>query len=141
MLPVDAAGLTLARDGTFGELDVRALLAVFGVPRLDHVGTGWGGGRTAIYRRAGSEVVALALDWDTELDALEWAEAIASYVNEAFDATVPGLPAQIPCDASACWQVGARGIAFERAGARTALVIGVDTAQSASVARALLGLG
>ncbi|MDQ3065816.1 MAG: hypothetical protein M3R12_01515, partial [Actinomycetota bacterium] len=34
VLPVDAAGMTLAGAGTFGELDVRALLAVFGVPRL-----------------------------------------------------------------------------------------------------------
>lgn len=137
VLPVHAGGATLAGDGTFGELDVRALLAVFGVPRLDHAGAGWGGGRSAIYRGPGGEAVALALDWDTERDALEWAEAVAAYVNEAFDAATPGLPPLAPCDATACWQVGSRAIAFVREGVRTALVISPDTGFSAGVAREL----
>ncbi|MBA3347340.1 MAG: hypothetical protein H0T13_02150, partial [Actinobacteria bacterium] len=96
VLPVDAAGLRLAADNTFGELDVRALLAVFGVPRLDHAGTGWGGGRTAIYRAPGREAVAIAPDWDTELDAQQWSDAVALYVNEAFDADVPGRRWRLP---------------------------------------------
>jgi len=139
VLPVDAAGLTLAGDGTFGELDVRALLAVFGVPRLDHVGTGWGGGRTAIYRRPGAEAVAVALDWDTESEALEWAEAVTIYVNEAFERTTPGFPPPVACETSVCWQISSRGIAFGRDGVRTALVIGADVTQSAVLTRVLLG--
>ena len=76
VLPVDAAGMTLVRDSTFGELDVRALLAVFGVPRLDLVATGWGGGRSALYRGAAGDTVLIALDWDTDGDAQQWAEAV-----------------------------------------------------------------
>ena len=139
VLPVDAAGMTLAGDGSFGELDVRALLAVFGVPRLDHVGSGWGGGRTALYRSPGSEAVVVALDWDTERDALEWAEAVEIYVNEAFDAAVPGLPAPAACAATVCWQLGPRAIAFDRSGARTTLVLGADLALTDLLARTVLG--
>ena len=51
--------------------------------------------------RPGAEAVALALDWDSEQDALEWAEAVASYVNEAFDAATP-------------WTAGARDLRRHR---------------------------
>lgn len=139
-LPVDAAGLTLAGDNTFGELDVRALLATFDVPRLDHVGEGWGGGRSAIYRAGAREAALLALDWDEDLDALEWDEAVHDYVNEAFDADVPGRPATTPCAASACWDLAGHTVAFERSGARTALVLGPDVATAARLARTILGL-
>lgn len=139
VLPVDAAGMTLAGDGTFGELDVRALLAVFGVPRLDHAGNGWGGGRTALYRDGAGTAVLVALDWDTELDAREWAEAITIYVNEAFDAASPGLPTPAACAADVCWQLGGRSIAFSRDGARTSLAIGDSLETAAALARATLG--
>ncbi|HUP31988.1 MAG TPA: hypothetical protein VM184_03070 [Gaiellaceae bacterium] len=139
VLPVDAAGSTLWKASTFGELDVRALLAVFGVPRLDHAGAGWGGGRTAVYRHPGGDSVAVALDWDTERDALEWLEAVIIYVNEAFDAATPGLPPVTPCAATICWQVGGRAIAFERDGERTALTLGNDLDRAAGVALAILG--
>jgi hypothetical protein len=138
VLPVDAAGFTLASTNTFGELDVRALLAVFAVPRLDHVGTGWGGGRSAVYRRGMEDAVAIALDWDTERDALEWAEAVTIYVNEAFDAATPGLPEPVACEASVCWQPGASGVAFARTGTRTVLVLSRAAETSAAVARALV---
>jgi hypothetical protein len=139
VLPVDAAGLRLAGTGSFGELDARALLAVFDVPRLAQAATGWGGGRTAVYRAPGAEAVALALDWDTERDAAEWAEAMTIYVNEAFDADVPGLPAKVACeDASACWQLGAHGVAFRREGVRTVLVLSLDALRSAALAAALV---
>jgi len=139
VLPVDAAGLTLRGDDTFGELDVRALLAVFGVPRLDHVGEGWGGGRSAIYRSGPREAAVLALDWDSEPDALQWAEAVQVYVNEAFDADPPGLPEPAPCRATACWNLGGHAVAFERVGSRTTLVLGADVDSSAQLARAVLG--
>ena len=138
VLPVDAAGLTLTSDGRFGELEVRALLAVFGVPRLDHAAAGWGGGRTALYRAAGAEAAAVALDWDTERDALEWSDAAALYVNEAFDVAAPGQPATVPCEATTCWQLGSRGIALAANGDRTALVVSDTSERAAAVARALV---
>jgi hypothetical protein len=139
VLPVNAAGATLAGDGTFGELDVRALLAVFGVPRLDHVANGWGGGRSALYRGVAGDTVLIALDWDSDRDAAEWAEAVATFVNEAFDSSVPGPPAPTSCTATLCWQLGSRGIAFARDGERTSLALGTDAVPAAAIANAVLG--
>jgi hypothetical protein len=139
VLPIDAAGFTRTGADTFGELDVRALLAVFGVPRLDRAGEGWGGGRSALYRSGPQVAAVLALDWDSDRDAEQWAEAVGSYVDEALDAAVPGLPELTPCGASACWNRGGRAAAFERAGSRTTLVLGADVESSAQLARAILG--
>ena len=138
VLPVDAAGYTLAGTNTFGALHVRALLAVFAVPRLDHAGSGWGGGRTALYRGPAGEAVVVALDWDTERDAAEWAEAVAVYENEAFDVETPGPPSTTACDAAACWEAGDRGIAFVREGRRTALAVTAEPAGAAAIARAVV---
>ena len=139
VLPVNAAGAILVGDNTFGELDVRSLLAVFGVPRLDQVGTGWGGGRTALYRSATGDTVLIGLDWDTELDAQQWAEAVRVYVDKAFDVDEPGLPEPTPCAATACWNLRGHAVAFERVGARTTLVLGADVDASVQLARAALG--
>jgi hypothetical protein len=138
-LPVQAAGMTLARHGTFGELDVRALLAVFDVPRLDQVGSGWGGGRTARYAGAAGGAVVVALDWDTALDATQWAAAVTLFVNEAFDAARAGPPATSACAAASCWRIGPRAIAFDRSGRRTALAIGADLTTAEALARAITG--
>jgi hypothetical protein len=138
-LPVEAAGMTLVRASTFGELDVRALLAVFGVPRLDVVATGWGGGRSALYRGATGDTLLIALDWDSDGDAQQWAEAVRVYVDKAFDAEELGLPEWTPCSATACWDLGGHAIAFEHVGARTALALGVDLDTSSQLARAILG--
>ncbi len=135
ILPVAVEGLDLVSDDTFGELDVRALLAVFGVPRLDDVGEGWGGGRTALYRGGnGAATTLVALDWDTERDAAQWEEAVQVYVNEAFDADRPGFPATTPCEATLCWQIGSRAIAFQRDGTRTVLALGPGLAAAARLA-------
>ncbi len=129
-VPQTAGAMALVRSDSFGELDVRALLAIYQVPRLDHAGEGWGGGRTALYQDAvGGESVAVALDWDTERDALEWREAVFALVNEAWDADAPGQPATVVCEADACWSTcrrncvravgksyGARRRPFGRAG-------------------------
>lgn len=139
VLPESAAGATLAGHSTFGELDVRALLAVFGVPRLAEVGTGWGGGRSALYRGAAGDTVLLALDWDTERDAQQWAEAVHMYVDRAFDAGEPGPPEPTQCAVTACWNLAGHAVAFERVGARTALALGTDLDSSAQLTRALLG--
>ena len=137
-LPAEAAGLTRTDADTFGELDVRAFLATFSVPRLDRAGSGWGGGRSALYRDGGREAAVVALDWDEELDALEWADAVRTYVDAAFDRGTPGPPATTPCAASACWDLPGHAVAFERAGRRTALVLGPHLATAAALARATL---
>ena len=137
-LPTVIGKFGRVREDSFGELDVRALLAAFAVPRLDRVGAGWGGGRTGLYRDpAGRQSVVLALDWDDDLDADQWAEAVTTYVNEAFDAERPGFPATA-CSATACWRVGGREIVFEHSGVRTALVFGPTLADAATIAREVL---
>jgi hypothetical protein len=138
-LPAAAAGLTRSGSDTFGELDVRALLASFAVPRLDRTGAGWGGGRSALYRGGGREAAVVALDWDEELDAVEWDEAVHAYVDSAFDPGTPGPPATTPCTASACWDLPGHALAFERSGRRTALVSATDLATAARLARVILG--
>jgi hypothetical protein len=132
VLPARAAGRRLAGEGTFGELDVRALLAVFGSPQLDRTASGWGGGRTARYTGGGSEAVALVLDWDTALDAAQWGAAVALYVDAAF-----GAPTTTTCAVTTCWETGSRAIAFDRSGRRSALVLGADRGSAELLARAL----
>jgi hypothetical protein len=139
-LPTNAGDFTLQRSDTFGELDVRALLAIFQVPRLDHVGDGWGGGRTAVYTDTGGhKAVAVVLNWDTDADAAQWSEAMSTYVNEAFDPDVPGFPQTTPCSVETCWTVAGRQIAFAHKADRTALVIGDSLAAASAVAAAITG--
>jgi hypothetical protein len=137
-LPAEVSGMTLVGSSTFGELDVRALLAVFGIPGLDRAGTGWGGGSTARYAGAGG-AVSVALDWDTALDATQWAEAVTPYVDAAFDAAKAGRPELTSCGATMCWRIGTRAIAFDRSGRRTVLVIGADPDAVEALARAITG--
>lgn len=135
--PDAVSGLERVRDDSFGELDVRALLAVHQVPRLDHAAEGWAGGRTALYRGpSGARGLVLGLHWETETDATEWAEAAGTFVNEAFDADRPGLPATVPCGDSTCWFVAGRAIAFRRAATRTALAIAPTVAAAEALATA-----
>ena len=136
VLPIDVAGMRRGSTGTFGELDVRALLAVFAVPRLDAAATGWGGGRAAVYRDLTTEAVLMALNWDSEADADQWAAAAIAYVQVAFGA---GLPAE--CEATACWILGGRTIAFDRVGVRTALAVAADTGRAEALARAATSAG
>jgi hypothetical protein len=83
-LPSRVGSARLASSETFGELDVRSLLRAFSVSRAASVGEGWGGGQLALYVDGPSEVAALILRWDSPADALEWREAVASYVAAAF---------------------------------------------------------
>jgi hypothetical protein len=131
VLPDDVEGLRLGSTGTFGELDVRALLAVFGVPNLDAAAAGWGGGRSAVYRDATTEAVLVALDWDSEVNATQWATAAGAYVEAAFgDGTLT------ECAASACWILSGRTVAFDRLGVHTALVVAADVRHAGELARA-----
>ncbi len=131
VLPDEVEGLRLRSTGTFGELDVRALLAVFGVPQLDAAATGWGGGRSAVYRDATTEAVLVALDWDSEVNAAQWATAAAGYVEAAF-----GDGVLTECSASSCWVSSGRTIAFDRLGIHTALVVAADVRHAGELARA-----
>jgi hypothetical protein len=135
-LPTVIGKFGRAREDTFGELDVRALLGAFAVPRIDRAATGWGGGRTALYADpSGRRAVVVALDWDDPADADQWAEAVFAYVDAAFDPDRPALPATTPCSATACWSVGGRELAFEHDGVRTALVFGPTVADASAIAR------
>lgn len=131
VVPDGVEGLRLRSTGTFGELDVRALLAVFGVPALDAAATGWGGGRTAVYRDASTEAVLVSLAWDSEANAAQWATAATAYVEAAFgDGTLS------ECAATACWILSGRSVAFDRVGAHTALVVAAEVGQAGELARA-----
>jgi hypothetical protein len=130
-VPDDVEGLQLRSTSTFGELDVRALLAVFGVPALDAAAAGWGGGRSAVYRDATTEAVLLSLDWDSAAHAAEWAAAATAFVETAFgDGTLK------ECAASACWILSGRTVAFDRVGVHTALVVAADSRHAGELARA-----
>jgi hypothetical protein len=136
-LPAEAADARLEREDSFGELDLRALLAVFGVPRPDRAAEGWAAGRSALYRDAvGDESVALVQQFDTVPDALEWRDAVHAFVQKAFAPGADGAAATRPCDAETCWTIDA-GIAFSRVGTRTALAFAATTQRAAALARAL----
>ena len=78
------------------------------------MGSGWGGGRSALYRSPAGEAVLVALDWDTEEDALEWQAAVGAYVTRAFPSAKPA-----ECGVSACWAGPGLGVGFGLVGART----------------------
>ncbi len=131
VLPAEVEGLRLGSTGTFGELDVRALLAVFGVPGLDAAAAGWGGGRSAVYRDAATEAVLVSLAWDSEANAAQWETAATAYVEAAFgDGTLT------ECAASACRILSGRTIAFDRLGVHTSLVVAADVKHAGELARA-----
>ena len=131
VLPAEVEGLRLGSTGTFGELDVRALLAVFGVPGLDAAAAGWGGGRSAVYRDASTEAVLVSLAWDSEANAAQWETAATAYVEAAFgDGTLT------ECAASACRILSGRTIAFDRLGVHTSLVVAADVKHAGELARA-----
>ncbi len=136
-LPDDAAGLGRASVGSFGELDVRTLLAVVGMQGVDATGSGWAGGRTAIYRDGSSSAALIVLAWDTNRDADQWAKAVPVYLGLAF-AAAGTAPSASPCEATICWQAGARDIAFVRSGKRTAIAVADDVDRAAGIARAAL---
>jgi len=116
-LPTVVGEFGLERQDAFGELDVRALLQAFGLPNVDRVATGWGGGRTGVYRdSSGRQSVVLTLDWDERSDADEWAEAVPEYLAAAFG--------------------GGGDAAFARDGVHTALAFGPTAADAGAIAQA-----
>ena len=137
VLPIEAVGLKRVSVGSFGELDVRTLLAVVGAPAVDATGSGWGGGRTALYSDGTSQAAVIFLTWDRSRDADQWASAVPAYLGLAFGSqTEASTPSA--CAATTCWQLGERGIAFLRSGKRTFLVVAGSTDRAAGVALAIV---
>ncbi|HWG55990.1 MAG TPA: hypothetical protein VNT58_05645 [Gaiellaceae bacterium] len=134
VLPVDAGGMQLVSDDSWGELDVRALLATFGVGGIDRAASGWGGGRSAVYRGPGGETaVAIALDWDTEADAAQWREIAGRYVAAAF-----ATPRVTQCAVAFCWVTSTRSAALEQVATRAVLVVAPSTEAAATIAADLV---
>jgi hypothetical protein len=105
-LPTRIGDWKLNASETFGELDVRSLLRAFTVPNSVAAAEGWGGGRIGIYvSPTGQTTAALALEWDTVEDAVEWRDAVTRYVGSAFPgATERDCPPLDHCWSSA-WEV------------------------------------
>ncbi len=99
-LPTRIGEWKLSASETFGELDVRSLLLAFGVRNAVAAADGWGGGRVGLYvSPTGQTTAALALQWDTIDDGVEWRDAVTRYVEAAFPvATARNCP---PLDR--CW--------------------------------------
>jgi len=99
-LPTRIGDWKLSASETFGELDVRSLLRAFGVPNAVAAAEGWGGGRVGLYvSPTGQTTAALALQWDTVDDAVEWGVAVTRYVGAAF----PGATAHDCPPLDRCW--------------------------------------
>jgi hypothetical protein len=111
----------LSASETFGELDVRALLRAFALPRSDVVAEGWGGGRIALYTGAdNAATVAIVLDWRSANDAADWRSTAPSLVASAFPAaqerTCPAV--------DRCWVSGDREVALASTGDVTVFASG-----------------
>jgi hypothetical protein len=99
-LPTRIGDRKLSASETFGELDVRSLLRTFGVPNAAAAAQGWGGGRIGLYvSPTGQTTAALALQWDTVDDGVEWRDAVTHYVEAAF----PGATAHDCPPLDRCW--------------------------------------
>jgi hypothetical protein len=112
---------TLSASETFGELDLRALLRAFALPRSDSLADGWAGGRIALYTGAdNAATVAVAVRWRSSSDADEWRAAAPSLVAAAFPAaqerTCPAV--------EHCWGSGERELATASSGDLTVLASG-----------------
>jgi hypothetical protein len=112
---------TLSTSETFGELDLRALLHAFSLPRTDSVADGWAGGRIALYTGADdAATVAFAVRWRSSSDADEFRAAEPSLVAAAFPAAQ-----ERSCPAvEHCWVSGERELALASSGDLTVLASG-----------------
>ena len=81
-----------AAAGTVGEFDTAELIrSSDSPPRAERAAAGWGGGRYALWRRDGKNILTLAWRWDTRRDAAEFAAALPRYIGRALD----GRPAKV----------------------------------------------
>jgi hypothetical protein len=111
---------TLTASETFGELDVRAVLRAFALPRSDSVADGWGGGRVALYTGADAATVAVVVRWRSQEDADEWRAAVPSLVGAAF----PAVQERTCPAVDHCWVSGDRELAAASSGDLTVLASG-----------------
>jgi hypothetical protein len=133
-LPDAAAGATLTATRTFGELDVRTLLATFAVARSADVSAGWSAGLSGVYRlRDGTPAAALALVWDDDAQATASFAAIRSYVGSAFPAVTAA-----ECRQTSCWSTDGRGLALILRRDLTLLVSGPSLGAAGALADAIV---
>jgi hypothetical protein len=131
-LPKQIGELQLRTSETFGELDVRSLLAAYRVPNAGTAAAGWGGGRVGLYvSPRGETTTVLALIWDSYDDAVEWRTAIAAYVPAAF----PGASASDCPPLDRCWQ-GSANVAIGAMGTSSVFASGPAAAMAAAAALA-----
>jgi hypothetical protein len=129
-LPARVRELELEASETFGELDVRALLAAFALPGAGSVADGWGGGRIGLYRSTAPDpTVIVVVRWDSDEDAAQWRAAASTYVRAAFPTLEPRA-----CPAvDGCWLEGDHEVALDSAGRVTALASGANAELLAAV--------
>jgi hypothetical protein len=81
---LERQGWTRILEDTYGELDVRVLLRGALDPlRAGAVAAGWDGDRCRVLERDGALAIVWLSVWDTEADAVEFAEAIPAAVRDA----------------------------------------------------------
>jgi len=69
-------------SGTVGEFDTAELIRTSDSPlRAERAAAGWGGGRYALWRRGGKEMLTLVWRWDSRRDAAEFAAALPRYIE------------------------------------------------------------
>jgi hypothetical protein len=81
------------RTYSFGEFDLRELMAPLGSQTATTVGTGWAGGEVRAWQRDAATAVAVGFAFDTQQDADEACEAMPRWFSAVADAThtEPGL--------------------------------------------------
>ncbi len=133
-LPTAAAGATLVASETFGELDVRALLATFGVRDPAGSADGWLAGRAGVYRLGnGGTAAVLGLDWETGADTNAWLGAAGDYARAAFPGGAP-----VACGTGSCWNAKGHGVALAHRGSYTVLASAPDVATASALAGAVV---
>jgi len=81
---LEKSGWTRVLEDTFGELDIRVLVAHgLDALRAGDVAAGWGGDRCRVLMRDEAVVIAWLSAWDTEADATDFAAALPAAVPDA----------------------------------------------------------
>jgi hypothetical protein len=119
-LPKRPGELTMHASETFGELDVRSLLAAYRIPNSAGIAAGWGGGRVGVFASPrGETTTVLTLRWDSYEDAAEWRATVTRYVEAAFP---PAPTADCP-PLDRCWG-GSANVAAGTIGTTSVLAAG-----------------
>ncbi|RJQ42344.1 MAG: hypothetical protein C4534_10560 [Gaiellales bacterium] len=86
LLPVAGAGWEAVYDDSFGEFDVRQLLAEgLRYRQASEAAAGWDGGRYSYYERSdGAPMAVILLAWDSNEEAAEFTQAMAEYLAYSY---------------------------------------------------------